>query len=262
MSSAHGAQPAGERLESPLTRLAPEVKLVALVAFLVAVALTPPQRPALFVLHGALVLVVGAVALVPFRTLATRLVFEVPVLALAATYAIAGKDPRVDAVAGLTLSRPGLVVAGSVLAKATIGVVAVSIVAASTTPTEMVKGLARLGAPSWFCDLVALSVRQVEVLRSEAVRVRLAAGLRGGAGRVAAWRAVARSLGTLFVQGAVRAERLATAIDLRSGGTGSGPLFGIPVSPTSAPVATTRQWVSALTPTVLATAGLLMGLIR
>lgn len=262
MSSAHGAQPAGERLESPLTRLAPEVKLVALVAFLVAVALTPPQRPGLFVLHGALVLVVVAVALVPLRTLATRLVFEVPVLALAATYAIAGKGPRVEVMAGLTLSRPGLVVAGSVLAKATIGVVAVSIVAASTTPTEMVRGLARLGAPSWFCDLVVLSVRQVEVLRSEAARVRLAAGLRGAPGRVATWRAVARGLGTLFVQGATRAERLATSIDLRSGSAGSGPLVRTRIGPTSAPVATTRQWVSALMPTVLATAGLLVGVIR
>lgn len=261
MSSAHGAKPA-ERLESPLTGLAPEVKLVALVAFLVAVALTPPRLPWAFAVHGTVVLGVAVLALVPFRTLAIRLVLEVPVLALAATYAVAGRAPRVEVVAGLTLSRPGLLVAGGVLAKATIGVVAVSIVAASTTVTEMVRGLARLRVPSWFCDLVALSARQVEVLRSEASRVRLAADLRGGPGRLATWRAMARSLGTLFVQGAGRAERLATSIAVRSAGTRPGPLVPAPTRGSSAPVASSRQWVSALVPAVLATAALLVGVLR
>jgi cobalt/nickel transport system permease protein len=258
MSAAHGAQPAGERLASPLTRLAPEVKVVALVAFLVAVALTPPQHPWAFAVHALVALVVAIVALVPLRTLATRLVFEVPVLALAATYAVAGRAPRVEVAAGLTLSRPGLVVAGGVLAKATIGVVAVSIVAASTTATELVRGLARLRVPAWFCDLVALSARQVEVLRAEAARVRLAAELRGGPGRLATWRAVARSLGTLFVQGAARAERLATSVAVRSGGD-SGSLVLAPSGASSTPPATAVQWASASVPAALALAALLVG---
>ncbi|QXC59178.1 energy-coupling factor transporter transmembrane protein EcfT [Aquihabitans sp. G128] len=261
MSSAHGAQPAGERLESPLTRLAPEVKVVALVAFLVAVALTPPQRPWAFAAHAAVVLTVAVVALVPLRTLATRLVFEIPVLALAATYAAFGRAPRVEVLAGLTLSRPGLVVAFGVLAKATIGVVAVSVVAASTTATELVRGLARLRVPTWFCDLVALSARQVEVLRAEAARVRLAAELRGGPGRIDTWRAVARSLGTLFVQGAARAERLATSVAVRSGG-GDGPLVLAPAGGAASPVATSRQWAVASVPALLAAAALLAGVLR
>lgn len=259
MSSAHGSAVVGERLESPLTRLAPEVKVVALVAFLVAVALTPTSRPWAFAVHGAVVLAVAVVALVPLRTLAGRLVFELPVLALAATYAVAGRAPRVEVVAGLTLSRPGLSVAFGVLAKATIGVVAVSIVAASTTATELVRGLARLRVPSWFCDLVALAARQVEVLRAEGSRVRLAAELRGGTGRVATWRAVARGLGTLFVQGAARAERLATSLAVRA--PGSGPLIVAPSGPATAAAATPRQWCTALVPAALAGGVLVAGLL-
>lgn len=264
MSSAHGAQPAGERLASPLTRLAPEVKLVALVAFLVVVALTPPQRPWAFAVHGAVVVAVAFVALVPFRTLATRLVFELPVLALAATYAAFGRAPRVEVLFGLTLSRPGLVVAFGVLAKATIGVVAVSIVAASTDATDVVRGLARLRVPGWFCDLVALSARQVEVLRAEAARVRLAAELRGGPGRVDTWRAVARSLGTLFVQGAGRAERLATSVAVRSaGGADGGRLVLTPAGGSAAtPVASASQWATAFAPAALATVALVVGVLR
>lgn len=260
MSAAHGAQPAGARLESPLTRLAPEVKVVALVAFVVVVALTPPQRPWAFAVHAAVVVAVAVVALVPLRTLATRLVFEIPVVALAVTYALFGRGPRLEVVAGLSLSEPGLVVAFGVLAKATIGVVAVSVVAASTTATELVRGLGRLRVPAWFCDLVALSARQVEVLRAEAARVRLAAELRGGPGRVDTWRAVARSLGTLFVQGADRAERLATSVAVRSGG-GAGPLVLAPTGSAVTPSATGRQWATAFAPAALASAALLAGLL-
>lgn len=260
MSAAHGAQPAGARLESPLTRLAPEVKIVALIAFLVAVALTPPQWPWAFAVHATVVVGVGLVALVPLRTIGSRLVFEIPVVALAATYAVFGRAPRVEVVAGLTLSEPGLVVAFGVLAKATIGVLAVSVVAASTTSTELVRGLARLRVPSWFCDLVALSARQVEVLRAEAARVRLAAELRGGPGRVDTWRAVARSLGTLFVQGASRAERLATSVAVRSGG-GPGPLVLAPSGSAASPSATPRQWATAAVPVALASAALLVGVL-
>ncbi len=258
MSSAHGAVVVGERLESPLTRLAPEVKVVALVAFLLAVALTPASRPWAFAAHATVVGVVAVVALVPFRTLAGRLVFEIPVFALAATYALAGRGPRVEVAAGLTLSRAGLAVAFGVLSKATIGVVAVSIVAASTTATELVRGLARLRVPGWFCDLVALSARQVEILRAEAARVRLAAELRGGPGRLATWRAVARGLGTLFVQGAARAERLTTSLAIRA--PGSGPLVLAPASVVTPP-ATTGQWFASLTPATLAGAVLVAGLL-
>lgn len=260
MSSTHGAGPTGDRLASPLTRLAPEVKLVALVAFLVVVALTPPQRPWAFAVHGVVVVAVAVVALVPMRTLVTRLVIEAPVVALAGTYVAFGRGPRQEVLAGLTVSRPGSVVAFAVLVKATIGVVAVSVVAASTDTTGLVRGLARLRVPSWFCDLVALSARQVEVLRTEAARVRLAAELRGGPRRLDTWRAVARSLGTLFVQGAARAERLATSVAVRSG-SGAGLVVASTAGSPSTPSATAAQWASAFAPTVLAAAGLLAGVV-
>lgn len=261
MSSAHGVPPAGDRLASPLTAMAPEVKLIALIAFLVAVALTPAQRPWAFAVHAVVVAVVAVVALVPLRTLLTRLVFELPVLALAATYVAFGRGPRVEVLAGLSLSRPGSVVAFGVLAKATIGVVAVSVLAASTEVTELVRGLSRLRLPGWFCDLVALSARQVEVLRAEAARVRLAAELRGGPRRVDAWRAVARSLGTTFVQGASRAERLATSVAVRSGGGASGPLVVTAGHGPSSASASARQWASASVPAAVATAVLLAGAV-
>ncbi|HVF14351.1 MAG TPA: CbiQ family ECF transporter T component, partial [Acidimicrobiales bacterium] len=198
MSSAHRAAAGREReprLRGPLTGLAPEVKLLGLVAFLVVVAVTPPSRP--WALAGQALVAVGVatVALVTPRDIARRLTIDLPLVVLAVTIAVAGSGPQVD-VAGLSLSRAGLQVGLALLAKATIGIVAVSAVAAGTTAAETVGGLRRLRLPAWICDLVALTARQVQVLGDELGRLRLAGSLRAGTrGRRGEWSAVARSLG-------------------------------------------------------------------
>ena len=264
MSSAHGAaERPGDRIDGPLTHLAPEVKVIALVAFLVVVALTPASRPGAYVVQLLVAIGAALLAFVPLGVLARRSVFELPVLAIAVVYAAFGHGPRV-AVGPLSLSEPGLEVAVAVLAKATIGIVAVSAVAATTTATELVRGLRRLRFPVWFCDLVAVAARQVEVLREEAARVRLAASVRaGGRRRRDEWRAVVRSLGGLFVRSSERAERLTTAIALRSGSRGSsGGGLVVTADPRAAAAAAPGgEWLLALVPAALAGVALLTAVL-
>lgn len=260
MSSAHGAaERAGDRIEGPLTALAPEVKVIALVAFLVVVALTPPSHPWAYAIQLLVALGAAVLAFVPLGTLARRSVFELPVLAVAAVYAVLGHGPRVD-LGPLSLSEPGVRVAVAVLAKATIGIVAVSAVAATTTATALVRGLHRLRFPAWFCDLVAVAARQVDVLREEAARIRLAASVRaGGRHRRDEWRAVVRSLGGLFVRSSERAERLTMAITLRSGNNPGGGLAVVTVGPErTATRAPATDWLVALVPASLALVALLV----
>jgi len=219
-SGAHGsAERAGERIFGPLDRLAPEAKLLGLVGFLVITALTPPGRPAVLAGQGVVALVVAAVASVPPRSLLRRLVLDVPLLVLAVTYAIAGHGPRMS-ILGLSLSAAGLQVGVAVLAKATIGMVAVSAVVATTPVSEVVGGLRRLSLPGWFCDLVGLSARQAGVLAGDLERLRLAAAMRvGGRGRRAQWSAVAKALGASFVRATERVDRLQLAAQTRGGTT-------------------------------------------
>ena len=260
MSSSHGAaERPGERIEGPLTRIAPEVKLIALVAFLFVVALTPPSRPWAYSVQLLVALGAAMLAFVPLGSLARRSVFELPVLAIAIVSAVFGRGDRLD-VGPISLSEPGLQIALAVLAKATIGIVAVSAVAATTTTTDLVRGLRRLRFPVWFCDLVALAARQVEVLREEAARIRLAASVRaGGRRRQDEWRAVVRSLGGLFVRSSERAERLTTAIALRSGtaDSGAGLVVATEVG-ASAPARPATDWAFALVPAALAGAALVL----
>lgn len=219
MTAGHGAT-AGrptDRIRGPLTGVPATVKILGLLAFLVAAGLTPNRAGA--VLAGFLAGAVAAavVAAADWRSVARRLTLDVPLVVLAVVQAVFGHGPDVD-VAGLSLSRPGLESGLGVLAKATIGVVAVSAVAASTTVAETLAALRRLHVPQWFCRLLALAFRQVDVLRAELDRVRLAVALRSaGTSRRAAWAVSARSLGCLFVRATERADRLALAAELRGG---------------------------------------------
>ena len=166
MSASHGAAPTGDRLRGPLTKVAPTTKVLTLLAFLLAVGLTPNGDGALLAGWLGLAVVVATLAFVDWRAVARRLVLDVPLVVLGITQAVVGRGPRVEVV-GLSLSRPGLTVGLAVLAKASIGVVAVSAIAASTTVPETMTALRRLGLPGWFCTLVSLAARQVEVLRDE-----------------------------------------------------------------------------------------------
>ena len=178
------------------------------------------------------------------RALLRRLVLDVPLLVLAVTYAAAGRGPRTS-VLGVSLSAAGLQVGLAVLAKATIGIVSVSAVVATTTVSEMVAGMRRLGLPGWFCDLVGLSARQTAVLGGDLERLRMAAAVRcGGRGRRAQWSAVTRALGASFVRATERVDRLQLAAQARGGTT-----LGAVVLPGPAvAAATVSTWLLAALP--------------
>ena len=136
----------------------------------------------------------------------------------------------------------------ALLAKASIAIVAVSAVAASTTVAETVGGLRRLRLPAWSCEMVALTARQLDVLRDEIGRLRLAGSIRAGTrGARGEWSAVGRSLGVLFVRSMERMDRLQVAMAAR-GGT----RLGATVLADAPPAATTPQWLAALVPAAVA----------
>ncbi len=238
----------GERVVGPLDRMAPEAKLVGLVGFLLVSAVTPPGRFAILAAHAAVAVAVAALAAVPPRTLARRILLDVPLVVLALTYAAAGRGPRTS-VLGLSLSVAGLEVGSSMVAKATIGIVAVSALAATTSVTETVAGLRHLGLPGWFTDLVGLSARQAGVLGADVERLRLAASVRGR-GRWSEWTAVARALGVSFIRATERVDRLQLAAQARGGTT----LGAIVVAGPTITAATAGTWTLAALPTLAALA--------
>jgi cobalt/nickel transport system permease protein len=244
VSSAHRQERAAARLHSPVSGLAPGPKVVGLVAFLVVVAVTPAGAPWALAVEAGVAVVVATIALVDWRAVAGRLTLDLPLAVLAVTYALAGRPPHVE-VAGLALSEPGLRAGLAILARATIAIVAVSSLAASTSVPEIVAGLGRLGAPAWFRNLVAVTARQLGVLRADLARLRLAVAVRTGTGgRAGALTTGTRALGSLFVRATERSDRLRLAADLR-GGPAAAPAVDPGAEGTTA-------WALALIPATLA----------
>lgn len=207
---------------SPVHRVAPEAKLVALVLFVLAVVATPRTAFWAFAVDGAVVVAVAAVAGIGSLTLARRLVVEVPFLLFALFLPFIGQGERTD-VLGVSLSVAGLWGAWNILVKGTLGVAASVVLASTTTVPELLRGLDRLRMPKVVTGIMSFMIRYGDVITDEMRRMKVARQSRGYDPK---WiwqaRAVASSAGALFIRSFERGERVHVAM-LARGYTGALP---------------------------------------
>jgi cobalt/nickel transport system permease protein len=225
--------------------LPPQCKLVAQVAFVFAVVATPREAFWAFGLYAAALVVLIRLAELPGRFVAKRLVFEVPFVVFAVLLPFVGRGERVD-VLGLSLAREGLWGAWNIVAKATLGLGASIIVAATTTMPEFLRGFERLHLPRAFTSTLSFMIRYFDVVADDMRRMRVARLSRGHDPR---WlwqaRAVATSAGALVIRSYERGERVHLAM-LSRGFTGSLP-------DVDEPEVGSGPWVQALALPALAT---------
>lgn len=238
---------------SPVHRLPPQVKIVAAVSGLICVVATPREAFGAFGGYLAVLAGVWGVAGIPPRWLASRALIEAPFVVLAVLLPFAEGGERVDWL-GLSLSQPGLLAAWNILAKGTLGVLTSLTLAATTPLPDLLLGLQRLRAPNVVVTICTLMLRYLDVIAGEARRMRMARISRGHDPRFL-WQAgaVARGIGTLFIRGYERGERVHLAM-LSRGWTGTMPALA--ERPASA-----RQWAAGLTPVACAAALALTALV-
>ncbi|WP_229075555.1 cobalt ECF transporter T component CbiQ [Actinoplanes sp. DH11] len=253
MSAGH-AHPLHLERDSPIHRLSPEVKIVAVVLFTVIVVVTPRTEFAAFGGYALLIAGVAVLARVPALWLAKRATIELPFVLLAVALPLAGQGERVDWL-GLSLSVDGLYGAWNIFAKGTLGVLASLLLAATTTMRDLVLGLDRLHCPPVFTQIMTFMLRYIDVLADDARRMRIARLSRGYDPRFL-WqvKAFAVGVGALFLRSYERGERVYLAM-LSRGYTGRLPQI------TGGP-APGRDWaLSAVLPVAaagIAVAGLLL----
>ncbi|WP_369139720.1 cobalt ECF transporter T component CbiQ [Modestobacter versicolor] len=259
MGAGHGAGGSGITAmyvpgTSPVHRLEPHTKLVAVLAFALVVVLTPvhagwaPPAYAAFLL--LLVAVAGVARLRPGRLL-RGLVVEVPFVLFALLLPVVARGPRTE-VLGLSLSESGLVAGGSILAKATLSVLAATVLAATTEPRALLRGLERLRLPSVLVQILSFMIRYADVVGGELRRMRVARESRGfRAGRTGALKVLGPAAGSLFIRSYERGERVHLAM-LSRGYTGR-----LPTGP--AAVVGGRSWAAALSLPLAAAAVLVAG---
>jgi cobalt/nickel transport system permease protein len=218
----------GEQLyvhrHTPVHLLAPEVKIVALVAFIFVVVATPVRQVWAFGVYLTILVAIAAVAKLPARIVVPRMVVEVPFLLFAALMPFTGPDPQVQ-VLGLELSEPGLWAAFGIVAKGTIGVLGAIILAATTPARDLLAGLRALRVPAVLVQIAAFMLRYLHVVFDEMARMRVARESRGfEATGVRSWPVLAQSAGALFIRSYERGERVHLAM-LSRGYLGTMPVL-------------------------------------
>ncbi|HZB68484.1 MAG TPA: cobalt ECF transporter T component CbiQ [Ornithinibacter sp.] len=229
---------------SLLHRLPPQVKLVGLLSFVLAVVSVPAGSlvalGCLLALAAALLMSTGVAP----RHLAARLVVAMPVVvfALALPFVASGPD---SALGPLTVSSTGVTAAWTVLAKGLTGILSAVAFAVTTPPTDLVAALQRLRAPALVVLVLSFMVRYLTVVTQELARMRVARESRGFRGRgLRAWPVLAAASGALFVRSYERGERVHLAM-LSRGFSGRLP-------ETSPLTARPGEWATALVPAALA----------
>ncbi|MBM2619784.1 cobalt ECF transporter T component CbiQ [Actinoplanes sp. LDG1-06] len=211
MGAGH-AHPLHLATASPVHRLAPEVKIAAVLLFTIIVVVTPREKFWAFGGYALLLAVVAVVARVPALWLAKRATIELPFVLLAIALPFAGRGERIDWF-GLSLSVDGLHGAWNIFAKGTLGVLASLLLAASTTMRDLILGLDRLRCPTVFTQIATFMLRYLDVLADDARRMRIARLSRGYDPRFL-WqvKAFAVSVGALFLRAYERGERVYLAM--------------------------------------------------
>lgn len=236
---------------SRLHRLAPETKLLGLVAFVITVAVTPREWIAVFALDALIIVALVVIARLPVRFVLRRLATIVPFVAFAVLLPFLAGGDTTD-VGPLSLSVDGIWACWNILAKATLGASASIIVTATTPIPEVLSGLTRLKVPAAIVAIVGFMFRYLDLIVDELARMRRAMVARAYDPRWL-WQArpIAASAGTLFVRTYERGERVHDAMAAR-GFTGTMP--GI-----AGPPPARNEWALALLPAVAASTALLVG---
>ena len=235
--------------DSPVHRLPAEVKIVCLVAFVLAVVATPRELFWPFGIYALIIAAVWALARIPVRWILPRMLIEAPFIVLAVLLPFAEGGERVD-VAGMQLSVAGLYAAWGIVIKGTLGVAASLTVAATTAAAELPVALSRLRVPAVIVSVLTLMIRYIDVLTAEARRMRMARISRGDSPRMLHQvGATAKSVGALFLRSYERGERVYLAM-LSRGFDGHVPALAVGAGCVAS--ATPRQWVTALIPAAAA----------
>ena len=195
-----------------LHRVPAHVKLLALVAFMLAVVATPREWFPGFGIYLALLLALVAISHVPPSYLAKRMVVEVPFVVFALVLPFVATGPRTD-VLGVSVSEHGLMGAWGLLVKGTLGVLASLLLAATTEPRALLAGLERLRVPSLLVQIMGFMIRYLDVVTDEMWRMHIARQSRGFRSRdPRQWPVLAKSIGVLFIRSYERGERVHLAM--------------------------------------------------
>jgi cobalt/nickel transport system permease protein len=217
--------------DSRVHRLDAREKLIATLAFVLAVAVTPPGAWPVFALLLLLVLGLIWVAHIPLVVALRRSLVAIPfslVVALSIPFTTAGKPLyRFHLFSWpFTITDEGLITFWGVVIRAWLSVLVVGLLIATTHLVELLGAMRSMGLPKVMVSVISFMYRYIFVLVDEAMRLSMARDSRsadpdGRGGGTLVWRAkvLGGMVGTLFLRSYERSERVYAAM-LSRGFTG------------------------------------------
>ncbi|MCS7221119.1 MAG: cobalt ECF transporter T component CbiQ [Anaerolineae bacterium] len=211
-------------LESPIHRLDGRIKLIAVLAFVLACSLTPPGRWGAFAALGAVWVGATALARVPHRLLLRRGLVALP-FALAALTLLFTRPGEVWIAMTLGgwqvhVTDQGFIAFLSVMLKSWLSALMALWLTATTSYPALVQALRGIGVPRLVVAIIAFMYRYLFVLADEAQRLLQAREARSArrdgypAGGSILWRArvAGGMVGSLFLRSYERSERIYQAM--------------------------------------------------
>lgn len=205
-------------LDSFIHKLDPRTKLLASLAFVLAVVLTPPSKWQVFVFYFCTIAVLLIVSKLPPFYVVKRSLVIIPFVLLIAIFVPFFKDGEVAGSYNIWLwqisvTYNGLLVLANVLMKAWLCILALILLSSATKLTDLLKGLKQLGVPQTMILILSFMYRYMFVLVDEVMRMQQARDSRNfGGNRLYQLKTIGNMVGTLFIRSYERGERIYAAM--------------------------------------------------
>ena len=201
-------------------RLDPRLKLLATLAFVLAVTTTPTGAWLAFAALAALVVAATLVAEVPLVEGLKRSAIALPfagMVAISLPFATRGEVVWSWSFLNrtLTVTDEGLVLFAMVVVKAWLSIMASGLLVVSTPFPDLLKAMRSLHVPAVLTATISFMYRYLFVLVDEAMRLQTARAARSaGPGRAMWWRArvLGGMIGSLFIRSYERSEHIFAAM--------------------------------------------------
>lgn len=201
-------------LDSPVHRLDPRAKLLATLAFVVAVVSFPKYEVSALAPFVFFPLLLAGTGGIPLRLIARRVLIVSPFAIMIGLF-----NPLLDRAPGIVLGpvelSAGWLSFASILARFALTMSSVLVLTATTSFPALCQGLTALRVPRAFVVQLLFLYRYLFLLAEESGRLRRARDLRGIGARGRTLRVAAAAMGVLFTRTLDRAERIYQAMAAR-----------------------------------------------
>ena len=200
--------------DSLIHRLDPRAKLLATLAFVAAVVLTPAASWLAYGLYSTVIAIMLLLSRVPPAYILRRSLVIIPFVLLVAIFIPFFKEGEVATTVNLwgwhiSFTRNGLELMGSILTKSWLSILSLIALTSTTGFAEMLKGMEKLRVPGVIVMLLSFMYRYLFLLTDEIMRMKQARDSRGiGGKRLWQVKTAGNMIGTLFIRSYERGERV------------------------------------------------------